>query len=240
MPLAGNLRDMALPDLIQITCQERKRARLKLRRDNEEAEIYFDGGEMVHAKLGELTGQEVIYHLLGWHDGEFALESDVEPPERTIDVHWAALLMDGLRAYDESTSESLGEEVFEVPKKTGLREILAELGQEVSGFMAAVVVGLDGLEIAAYSASPDVDVENISAQMTMFMRLVETTIAKMKMMGTVEDDLLSTEKAFLLIRKLDDGNHYLGIAAERDKVRLGNLRLHSRIFAKRLSEAIPK
>ncbi len=119
-----------------------------------------------------------------------------------------------------------------------MREILVELGQEVPGFMAASVVGMDGLGVANHAAG-SLDTEIINAQMTLLFKLVNTSVDKIGG-GDINDFLLTTDKAFLLIRYLSDRNYFLGIAADRRKANLGNMRLYNRIFADRLSKAMPR
>jgi predicted regulator of Ras-like GTPase activity (Roadblock/LC7/MglB family) len=243
MPLAGDLRDMALPDLIQLNCQDRRQARLAVQRGGDEAEVYFDDGEVVHARLGEIEGEEAIYQVLAWHDGQFNLETGVAPPSRTIEVPWSALLMGGLQRYDEAlreTNESISEESYDMAqKKATLQDTLAELGEEVQGFMAAAIVGMDGLGIAEHAADSHTDMESTNAQMTLFIKLVQTSVGKLNA-GAIEDNLLTTDKSLLLIRFLEGSDYYLGIVVDSNQASLGNLRLYSRIYAQRLVEAMPR
>ena len=119
-----------------------------------------------------------------------------------------------------------------------MREMLVELGQEVPGFMATAIVGMDGLGIANHAAG-SVETETINAQMTLLFKLVNTSVDKLGA-GNIQDFLLTTDKAYLLIRYLSDRNYFLGIAADRRKANLGNMRLYSRIFSERLSKAMPR
>ena len=242
MPLAGHLRDLALMDLIQITCQERRQAQLVIQHEGQEVEIYFDAGEMVHAQLDDLVGEEVIYRVLGWEDGQFNLKSGVVPPTRTIETPWSVLLMSALQQHDEeswNTTNSASQEVSEMAsKQASLQDLLAELGQEVQGFIAAAVVGMDGLAIAQHTVNPAVDMENISAQMTMLIKLAQTSVTKLKA-GEIEADLLTTDKAVIQLYFLEDAGYFLGVAADRSTANLGNLRLYSRIYAEQLSKALP-
>ncbi len=242
MPLAGSLHDIALTDLIQITCQENRQARLVVQHEGKEAEIFFDGGNIVHARLDDLEGEEVIHQLLGWAEGEFHLESDVAPPTRTIETPWSALLMQGLQRYDElqwEASQLTTEEDNDMAStQASLQNLLTELGQEIQGFIAAAVVGMDGFGIANHAVDAKVQVESINAQMTMFTKLVQTSTTKLKA-GNIEDNLLTTEQAIILVRFLEDDNYYLSIVADRSKANIGNLRLYSRLYAEQLSKAIP-
>lgn len=118
-----------------------------------------------------------------------------------------------------------------------LDNLLMNLSKEVDGFVAASVVGMDGLGIADYTEGT-LNTEAVNAQMTLLFKLVNTTVAKL-LTDDVEDFLLTTERDYLLVRYLSDTNFYLGITADRHKANLGNMRLISRIYAERLSKAMP-
>jgi len=105
MGIKGKLRDMTIADLIQHTCQDRKTARLKIQHHNQQATLYFMDGNVVHAALGDLAGEEVVYHILQWENGTFDLETGVKPPATTISHGWASLLMEGAQRIDEAQHE---------------------------------------------------------------------------------------------------------------------------------------
>ncbi|MBN1180458.1 MAG: DUF4388 domain-containing protein [Anaerolineae bacterium] len=239
MAIKGSLSEMSLPTLVQMTCQEGTRAQLTLHHGDQEAVLYFDGGNIVHAALEDQTGEEVVYRVLKWQEGDFNLQAGVPPPDSTIVTPWSALLMDGLQQVDEERwdlADDFMKEEYEMPEN--MRDILTELGEQVPGFIAASVVGMDGLGIAQHAIS-GVDVEAINAQMTLLIKLVDTTVKKLDS-GGIEDFLMTTEHAYLLIRFLEGSDYYLGIAADKNKVNLGGLRLNSRVFSGRINAAMPR
>lgn len=97
----GNLRTLSLPSIVQINCAEQNQACLRLKHRGQEARIFFADGNVVHAVSDSQVGEEVVYELLTWKDGEFELEMDVPSPERTITVGWSGLLLEGMRRIDE-------------------------------------------------------------------------------------------------------------------------------------------
>lgn len=239
MAINGYLNELSLPTLVQMACQEGTPARLVLQQEDEEAVLYFDDGTIVHAAWGERTGEEVVYRVLKWQEGAFCLEAGVLSPERTIEAHWSVLLMDGLQQVDEErwdTADELLKEEYDMPEN--MRDILMELGDQVSGFISAAVVGMDGLGIAQHTVV-DVNVEAINAQITLLAKLVDTSVTKLGA-GVLEDYLLTTDEAYLLVRFLEDGEYYLGIAVDRDEANLGGLRLNSRVFTRRIDQAMPR
>jgi len=110
--VSGNLRDMSLTSIVQITCTDMRSARLILRQLNsmpggeeQEGVIFFENGQIVHAAAGSLQGAEAVYELLGWDEGSFQMESNVVAPRQTITVPWTDLLLEGTKRLDERGQE---------------------------------------------------------------------------------------------------------------------------------------
>ena len=101
MAVEGNLKDMNLPSLVQIICLEHRRLALVIKRPGEEGRIFFDDGQIIHAQVGSLVGEEAVYRLLGWTSGAFCVSNHVQPPYRTVTVPWNHLLLEGTRRLDE-------------------------------------------------------------------------------------------------------------------------------------------
>ncbi len=236
MAIEGRLSEMDLATLVQYACNEGQQACLRVQHGNEEALIYFAEGNVAHAELDERTGEEVFYQVLRWKEGSFTMEPTATPPPQTIQTPWSALLMNGLQQMDEDIWDNTAhEEDYEMPEN--IQDILEELGGQVPGFISASVVGMDGLGIAEHSTM-GVNTEAINAQMTLLVKLVDTTVSKLGD-DEVDDYLLTTENAYMLVRFLSGHDYYVGIAADRNTAKLGNLRLNSRIYTERVDKALP-
>lgn len=101
MPIEGDLREIDLTSVIQVICTERRRAGLVVRRRGEEGVLFFDDGEIVHATLGPLQGEDAVFQLLSWKDGRFRMTDRVLSPSRTVRRGWNQLLLEGLSRLDE-------------------------------------------------------------------------------------------------------------------------------------------
>jgi len=245
MGMQGNLKDMTIADLIQHNCQDRKIAQLRIQHSGEEAILYFKGGRVDHAALGQQTGEEVVYHILGWEEGSFDLESGIESPQTSVTLSWSALLMEGARRLDENALdlEPIQHEsnlrMEANPMAIKLDDVLKEMSAEITGYLASAVVGMDGINVAAHSRAKGVDPELISAQMTMLFKLVDGSVTKLGA-GEIEDNLTTTDNAYLLMHFLPGSKqYYLGVAVDRKTGNLGNLRLISKMYAERISKAMP-
>jgi len=243
MGMKGNLHDMAVADLIQHNCQDLKTAQLTIQHSGQQAVLYFMEGNLAHAVLGNQTGEEVVYQILTWEDGNFDLETGIKPPKTSITRNWSGLLFEGAKRIDENelVNKSFQSEdnIYpEANKMSKLDDILKEMSNEVTGYIACAVVGTDGINIASHSSNKSADPEAISAQMTQLLKLVDSSVEKLGA-GSIEDNLTTTENAYLLMRFLPGKQYYLSIAANRKTGNLGNMRLLSKMYTERLSKAMP-
>jgi hypothetical protein len=99
--LKGNLKTISLPSLIQAICLEQRKAALHLESQGLEGVMYFDLGQIAHATLGNLVGDEAVIELVCWDEGSFYINSYDHLPRRTITASWNHLLMEGMRQLDE-------------------------------------------------------------------------------------------------------------------------------------------
>jgi predicted regulator of Ras-like GTPase activity (Roadblock/LC7/MglB family) len=238
MSMQGNLKDMAVADLIQHNCQDYKTAKMLIRNAGQEAALFFKEGQVVHAALNGHEGEDVIFQILAWSEGTFILETGIEVPAKTITRSWSSLLLEGARRLDEGQLEQTKlTEASQMAQK--LNDILKELSGEVSGYLASVVVGMDGLSVADHTKSAKSNPETISAQLALLFKLVDTSTVKMNA-GAVEDNLLTTDSAHVLMRFLPSKDYFLGVAIDRKSGNLGNLRLMSKLYADRIAKAMPR
>ncbi len=234
--MQGNLQDMNVADLIQHNCQEPKTVRLTIQHEGQSAVLFFKDGNVVHATANGQQGEEAIYPILSWAEGTFISDPGIEPPAVTITRPWAGLLLEGARRLDEATlhSEIGFEEAKHMAQK--LDDILKEMSTEVNGFIASLVVGMDGIHIACFSRSK-MDADLISAQMTLLIKLVETSVTRMNA-GALDENLVTTENAYLMVKELPHHPYYLALVADRKNANIGNLRLMARMFIDKIEKSI--
>jgi hypothetical protein len=100
MALVGNLRDLRLPNLIQLNCMEKNRAKLTIEYAGKYGFVYFMDGNVVHAELDPDIGEEALFKMLALTEGKFRVENDVNPPAVSINTPWNSLLLKGLHHLD--------------------------------------------------------------------------------------------------------------------------------------------
>jgi hypothetical protein len=101
MAFQGSLKELPLPDIIQLVSVSGKTGKFTLTREGDRGFIYLKNGQMVHALVGDLIGEEAIYSLAIWNQGEFQFSPNEEPERQTITKSNTNLLMEAARRLDE-------------------------------------------------------------------------------------------------------------------------------------------
>jgi response regulator RpfG family c-di-GMP phosphodiesterase len=100
--VSGSLKEMGLPEIVQILWHGRKTGRLKIKSKAEAGEIHFVNGSLYNALWSSLRGEEAFYAMLRIDDGEFALDPNFTAPQQLIQASPEALLLEGMRRLDEA------------------------------------------------------------------------------------------------------------------------------------------
>lgn len=99
---AGSLREMGLPDVVQLLAQGRKTGRLRVMAGSRTGEIHFVAGDIYAASYGAKSGDEAVYAMLTLKDGSFDLDPTFRAPKRDVNASAESLLLEGMRRMDES------------------------------------------------------------------------------------------------------------------------------------------
>ena len=202
----GNLRSLSLPSIIQVNCSERNRALLRIRHQGQEGTIFFAEGDVVHAVLDSQVGEEVVYELLAWEEGEFELEMDVQVSERTIGTGWSALLMEGMRRLDEKAA---GLEEAEAVDGEGVRDDmtqeLARALRQINGVLGVVIAARDGI-VLAHELESDSEKEGAVA---VFVGNAANLAGESLALGSFEWGTVAIGKDTMLV--LEQPEYYVGL-----------------------------
>jgi len=98
---AGSVSGLQLADLIQMNCLSQMTTALFVQKDNRKGCIYFEDGQMTHAEVGAIEGEEALFTVLSWSTGIFKFVGGMKAPKNTISTNWEYLLIEGMRRADE-------------------------------------------------------------------------------------------------------------------------------------------
>ncbi len=242
MAIEGDLQEMPLTTLITVNCNERKQSRLRLWHGRHQGVIYFDRGQIAHAALDDLEGEEAVYRMLAWETGKFELEAGIPPPKHSIHTTWSELLLDGVRFLDEhgdalwSDEEELpppeAEKVTEkvsvldttsepeevskmVRKKRGelLAEALSDLLANSTDIEGAAIVGIDGLVLSANVPVGNLDEMLVGATAAAISGLSKRSVQQLKR-GDFLETLIRGTKGYIIVSFVDPRTVFIGLCPQ--------------------------
>jgi CheY-like chemotaxis protein len=98
----GRVQDMPVVDVIQTIEISRKSGVIQFVGERgRQAAIYFRDGRVIDAEAGSLQGEDAVYRLLTWSEGEFEVVFRTVRRREVIAMSSQALLMEGMRRLDE-------------------------------------------------------------------------------------------------------------------------------------------
>lgn len=205
MAVQGNLEDISLSSLISVNCNEMNKARLLLKREDDEASVYFEEGNIVHAILNSLEGEDVLYKLLRWNEGEFTLEQGVSAPKQTVNRPWSGIVLEGMKRLDE------WEQTFEVDLEGNhqeselvweedVRKMQRDLSR-VSGIRTVSIVDMEG-NVYPQNQS-DSDKQTLATAAFLFQRA--KTIAGLLSEDAIQSVLVTGKEERLCILDFEGG-----------------------------------
>ncbi len=244
MALKGNLTDMNVSDLIQVQCNTGERAALVVRRDGREGTIYFDAGEVIHAVCSDLEGEAAVYELLTWGEGTFEVVPGVRPALATITGPWSALIMEGLRRYDERRAAQASRSRVDTRKERGLmaaetrRQRLARTLRELidtSGDVNGVaIVSLDGLIMAA-DLPASVEQARVGAVAAAILNLSGRSVKQLSH-GDLQQTTIQGTSGYIILTQA--GPNAVLVALTGQGVNLGMVFLEVRECAAKVAEIL--
>jgi CheY-like chemotaxis protein len=141
---SGALRQVGLPEVIQMECNSRHSAILEIRNQQMLGQIYIEAGVITHAAVGSLTGEKAFNKLLSLKGGEFHLKPFNAPPQRTVQNGWEILLLEAARRNDEETGLITKKSLEDAAKLAAHSPPPEEKNHAVLGDDIVVVATYDG------------------------------------------------------------------------------------------------
>ena len=108
--IQGRLEEMSMIDLMQSLEMGQKSCRLIVQRGREQGQLFFAGGQCRDAKIGNVEGDDAVYKVLLWTDGEFEIDFNAAnaSTRTTTTRNTTGLLMEAMRLMDEANRDTVG------------------------------------------------------------------------------------------------------------------------------------
>src|ERR1700676_1485701 len=107
--IQGRLEEMSMTDLLQSLEMGQKSCKLVVRRQEEQADLYFTNGQCRDAAIGKLQGDDAVYKVILWTEGEFEIDFNAgnASPRTTTTRNTTGLLMEAMRLMDEASRDEV-------------------------------------------------------------------------------------------------------------------------------------
>jgi hypothetical protein len=107
--IQGRLEEMSMIDLMQSLEMGQKSCRLVVKKGAESGELYFSAGQCRDAKSGKVEGDDAVYRVLLWTEGEFEIDfGAANASNRTTTTrNTTGLLMEAMRLMDEASRDEV-------------------------------------------------------------------------------------------------------------------------------------
>jgi hypothetical protein len=96
-------------DLMQSLEMGQKSCRLIVRQGGAQGELYFASGQCRDAKIGGAEGDEAVYKVVLWTEGEFEIDFNAANASKrtTTTRNTTGLLMEAMRLMDEANRDAV-------------------------------------------------------------------------------------------------------------------------------------
>ena len=107
--IQGRLEEMNMTDLMQSLEIGQKSCRLVVRKGEEQAELYFASGQCRDAKIGAIQGDDAVFKVVLWTEGEFEIDFNAAGASTatTTTRSTTGLLMEAMRLLDEANRDAV-------------------------------------------------------------------------------------------------------------------------------------
>ena len=144
--LTGHLNNYPLSDLVGILRHQRKSGRLLIEYPKGPATFFFQDGELIDARMNELTGLQAICVALGQPESSFNFNPLIQSPRRTIDSSFQRAVSELFGCWDESALQLEATAAPPVPEVLALPPAPPVMVREWSllfvGAAVVIVIGL--------------------------------------------------------------------------------------------------
>lgn len=211
----GSVTASSVADVLQLQGGNRFSGSIVFTYEGQEAAVYMQHGEVVHAEYGDLRGEAVLGAILAWPSGAFQAHANVATFARTVEKRLDHLLLDAARQLDEARKHAppapppVRAPATATPAPAAsapARPSAAERACAVPGVtVAAVIRG----GVAVQDASPEA--AGLASRSTFALSMLAAPLGKALGLGEVSRLALSTQEVdqLLLIHAKDA---YLAVA----------------------------
>ena len=155
----GTLSDLHFADIIQLKCMSGSTSVLEFTGPKgQKARVFFENGQVRHAVAPGKDGIDAFNEILTWKGGMISEVAGAGSSQKTIDLDWQILLMEGVRKIDEtrgtskkgqSANGSAGRKILVIDDSLMLLSFVNEILTEANYRVTAAPTAEEGLRASA-------------------------------------------------------------------------------------------
>lgn len=234
---AGTISELQLSDLIQMSCLGRLTNAIEVHSGSQEGIIFFEDGNIVHAQIGILMGEEAFYEIISWEAGSFTLNKGLEADRESILKGWQSLLLEGLRRVDEAKNE---QDDPDSKAKIKIKQLLSQFIQS-KGIQLLMLCDKDGKAFVSQFRSGMISKEHLT---TLPQKIADTLKGIENFSHTFDftnqkEFSFDFEEGVAKMTWLPESNGFLVLVAN-NTANFGLLRIETKKFLKPISEIISR
>ena len=174
--LGGALGKEQLFSLLAYLKSTKATGKLSLQSENRHGAIYLRGGEVVHAQVGDLSGEQAVAHMVTWQEGQFSFRSGERSTKETI--------TDSLESLALSVAVAIDHGAVQEPNLT---RIDLELAARVRPQPANSQIVLEGNELTLLARiNPNVALERSGQELGWSEEQLRTVVVSLLTRGMIE------------------------------------------------------
>ena len=122
----GTLRALGTIDIVLLHCAAGANVILEVRSRSRSGEIHITAGQISHAQMGKIKGDDALAEILVWPKAHLSEAKLSGSPRRTIGASWAAIVVEALRELGPEIQESPPPPAPVEPPKAGKKIVVID------------------------------------------------------------------------------------------------------------------
>lgn len=144
---AGTLKNIQLNDLIQMCCLSSVSLGIRVTKNDRQGIIIIKDGQITHAEVDNLKGEDAFYTILGWDSGIFDTIDAGNISQFTIKQNYQFLLMEAAHQADERENKKEDKDKNASVSKKKLRVLVVDDSPMMSKILTSMLNADERIEV---------------------------------------------------------------------------------------------
>jgi predicted regulator of Ras-like GTPase activity (Roadblock/LC7/MglB family) len=205
----GEVAGLGLTDIVQVNATNGFSGLVRVQHDDSTGAIFFRDGDIVHAELGDKTGEAAFFEIISWQGGRFTVQTNVFTALRTIQKSCGHLLLEAHAFHDEQRKRGDAPAPPSAPAPAAQAASLVDLARRVPDVTNAVLLTRAGARVGAGGYETEV----LGGQ-ALFVGLLSNELSTALSAGELRSAAVEGSRRHLLL--FTSKTHVLAVTARPD------------------------